>query len=1399
MNAQVIPIFGGANSTPQVNPAPIQAPASSAPNPFAALADQKNKQSAAPKPVSFPLTPEQVAIRDGFRAGHDMVIAAGAGTGKALRNDQLVLTPGGWKPIGSLSVGDQAIGSNGKPCNIVGVYPQGVRELFEVTTSDGVSIIADGDHLWTTQTTRDRQKHRGWGVRTTAKIADTLTVMHGSRVRTNHYLPMLSEPVRGAEIDLPLDPWLLGLLIGDGGLSGKAVGLSNPQPRILDAVREALPDGVELRPLSAHSSDGLNWRISASTSRKGGNPVTTALRDLGLMGSKSVDKFVPEAIYGASPDQRIAFVQGLFDADGHTSKLSTEFSTSSERLADGVTELLRSLGATVSVSSRVPKYTHNGKKLPGSRSWRLHVSFPHDIIPFRHSINRERFIPRTKYAPYRQIVSVTPVDPGEATCIKVDAEDSLFVTQGYVLTHNTSTITMLAEDMYQQDNTSRGVYLAFNKSIASEVGSKLFYGNVTAMTIHSLANKGIRNNPQYAPLMNKLGRDFREIMPLRQRAKAFGAKAQESFGEHDGPIHPKTNVPLYEVTGQTVCREAMEAVKRFCQSDDDVIGPQHVRVTKNIDKRVRDRYRARVAEIATRMWNNDLMSPQGTLPFSHDVYLKCQPPGTEVLVVDGDTRDSDGVILEVGTSVKKIEDITVGDRVVSWNGKSRYGYLLKHGAKVTHVGKREYDGEMITVTTDSGKVSRYTHDHIAIARIPRGADTRHCVYMMRKGTSFRIGRVQWKYGSQSNTLGIYRRVIMQKPDACWVLSMHDTEQEAALAEALAIHRYGIPGWQFTSLNEKMPLTDFWNEVGDLSARADVCLAAHGRDMLYPLWVEGERFLRPNTRAMEVRACNLMDGMLVCDVDGAQEMSRSTTSKTGKKYTHLSTGGWTDAWTPITIQRDKYVGTVHSIEVEKYHTYVADGIVTHNCYAMSNPDITEQLGLQGKRAVLFFDEAQDSRPCITQIVMGQRDKMQVVLCGDSSQAIYRFTGCRDAIRGFKQFDGVKSYTLSKTFRFGAPIAMVANQILNRIDGSDVRIVPDLSISSGVRIMDNNPVMDFYNLSDADAVICRSNRLLIETAMGLLGTGAKVYCATDTKMIVDIAADYRELEYGGKAKSPMMKQFRTAAEVDRFVNKQRAANAGIEVDDNDDDVEAEVDEILMSILTAVVSNGAAKVLAAMKNCEDNEDNADVVVSTIHKSKGRQWNHVVINWDMRAFGRTSNENALNDELMLLYVAITRARELVSIPEAMFKTLGVTFPVVSNGAHVAPRMGLDPATIDASFGESVQYVQSIVGAPAGNPHTLSIIEQVVSGGMAPHELVNALVFASDKYLRNVPSSRDSRGLILMAFLVSVGISSIQEVMELSDSGIPDELLAAMLTPNPINLNDKELDIITKMLNPSE
>lgn len=652
-------------------------------------------------------------------------------------------------------------------------------------------------------------------------------------------------------------------------------------------------------------------------------------------------------------------------------------------------------------------------------------------------------------------------------------------------TGKTSTITLLAEDMYQQDKTARGLYIAFNKSIANEVGSKLVYGNVTAMTVHSLAYRWVMNHPVYSKLMGKLNRDFRELMTKRDQVKAFGVKQREQFGENAAPFDPKTNPILYEITGTTIVTEAAEALKRFCQSDDDKVMPHHVRVTENIHKKARNNYRARVAEIAQRMWDQDIMNPNGRVRFTHDNYLKL-------------------------------------------------------------------------------------------------------------------------------------------------------------------------------------------------------------------------------------------------------------------------------------------------------------------YAMSSPDIPAQLGISGRRAVLFFDEAQDSRPCITQIVMAQRGRMQLVMCGDSSQAIYRFTGCRDAIRGFKQFDGVKTRTLSKTFRFGSQIAMVANQVLHMVDGSDVRIVPDLSIRSQVRVFDDNFDLEPSYAHDVDAVICRSNRLLIETAIKLLGGGVKVFCATDTKFITAIAHDFRELEYGGKPKTAVMKQFRSVADVERVISRRVDALT-------DDGVELEVDETTLSILTAITRNGAAKVLEALQSCERDESRADVVVSTIHKSKGRQWDRVMINWDISSMlARANNPGAFNDELMLLYVAVTRARKVLYAPSGMFKGLAIDVPSMAKPETVASVLAEPVVVSDDEFREITEYTQSILGANMIDAYTAPIIEQVMREDIKPHELVGALTFVSEKYMSNISIHRHERGHVLMAFLAAVGIKNIREVMDLSDSGMPDELLAAMLSPNEEVVNSGDLKRINDMLNPT-
>ena len=123
-----------------------------------------------------------------------------------------VLTPNGFRPIGELQVGDFVIGSDGRPTEVLGVYPQGFKEIYRVHTQDGSSTLASGDHLWSVHTRADRRRGKPPRVLQTKEMIGNLRAAHYHR----YELPLLSAPVSFESRPVPLDPYALGLLLGDG-------------------------------------------------------------------------------------------------------------------------------------------------------------------------------------------------------------------------------------------------------------------------------------------------------------------------------------------------------------------------------------------------------------------------------------------------------------------------------------------------------------------------------------------------------------------------------------------------------------------------------------------------------------------------------------------------------------------------------------------------------------------------------------------------------------------------------------------------------------------------------------------------------------------------------------------------------------------------------------------------------------------------------------------------------------------------------------------------------------------------------------------------------------------------------------------------------------------------------
>jgi hypothetical protein len=413
------------------------------------------------------------------------------GTGKATTLDTPVLTPTGWKPMGCVSVGDQVIGGDGFPCFVEAVYPQGNKEVYRVTFSDGAFVECCSDHLWLTQTRSSRKNAMRSGrqlfhagkVRSTAEVAATLKSSDG---QPNHYIPMVG-PVRFEANDTPLHPYLMGVLLGNGCFRGDSVIVSLESDEMVQALACVLPANCEVVPTTTPG----NYRVRGT--RYGNNPVLNCVRALGLHGKKSVEKFAPDVYKFNSVECRLAVLQGLLDTDGYTNGRHVEYTSSSPALASDVRFLIESLGGTgVTNWKKEPIYNYRGEERVGMPSARISVSLPPAFPPFRLTRKKSAYIPRTKYMPSRSVVSVEFVGERPAQCITVDSPDGLYVTDFCVVTHNTFCAAAVAAALCRSLGPSSVAACAPTGKAAVRLTQKFreYEVPLAATTIHRLLKVG---------------------------------------------------------------------------------------------------------------------------------------------------------------------------------------------------------------------------------------------------------------------------------------------------------------------------------------------------------------------------------------------------------------------------------------------------------------------------------------------------------------------------------------------------------------------------------------------------------------------------------------------------------------------------------------------------------------------------------------------------------------------------------------------------------------------------------------------------------------------------------------------------------------------------------------------
>ena len=378
-----------------------------------------------------------LAIRN-IERGTGIIIGdqPGIGKGRSQPIDSKILTPSGWKLMGEMRVGQSVISADGSETKVIGVYPQGELDVYEIVFSDGSKTQCSEDHLWLSinndqksylKNDPDKYKvYAQWRVKTTGELL--------KKIKHRFSIPMVS-PVDFLKKELPIDPYLLGVLLGDAHLRSHSVELTCADDQILESVRFLINDKLQARFIRKY-----HYQISRKTKfgSDQSNPLVLALRRLDLTGKTAKNKFIPELYKVNSVESRISILQGLMDTDGYVSaEGSCMYYTVSKQLADDIQFIVQSLGGIVTRSLKKPTYTYKGEKKKGLDCHVVYIKLPNSIIPFRLDRKKNRCVKLTKYTPNRVIKSITKIGRKECQCIKVDHPSSLYVTDDFIVTHNT--------------------------------------------------------------------------------------------------------------------------------------------------------------------------------------------------------------------------------------------------------------------------------------------------------------------------------------------------------------------------------------------------------------------------------------------------------------------------------------------------------------------------------------------------------------------------------------------------------------------------------------------------------------------------------------------------------------------------------------------------------------------------------------------------------------------------------------------------------------------------------------------------------------------------------------------------------------------------------------------------
>jgi len=369
---------------------------------------------------------------------------------KAVDINETVLTTKGWKKHGDLKVGDRVFSPSGKPTTIKAktkVFTD--ADCYRVLFSNGSHITASGDHLWEIGTP-DRSRISGTDKRKKWKrnIVNTRELMgiveYSASTKTRPYPTVeITKPLEYDKPYLPIDPYVLGVWLGDGSKNGSRITSGTD-----DAVEmESLLKSTGIAVNRVKHSNCVTLRIgSGIRGNRNSSEIMNAIREYNL----NNNKHIPEIYKTADIESRFSLLQGLMDTDGSVHKVHSQaiFCNTNLTLIEDVFELCVGLGLNPTMAKRTGMY--KGKRRDFYQiQYRAYSETP----TFRLERKKNSAKPISFRTRVNRVIGVTPVCSIPVSCIQVESKDGMYlVGKTLIPTHNSTIITIAESLQYELKN-----------------------------------------------------------------------------------------------------------------------------------------------------------------------------------------------------------------------------------------------------------------------------------------------------------------------------------------------------------------------------------------------------------------------------------------------------------------------------------------------------------------------------------------------------------------------------------------------------------------------------------------------------------------------------------------------------------------------------------------------------------------------------------------------------------------------------------------------------------------------------------------------------------------------------------------------------------------------------------